>query len=129
MKMRVLEHLSVDNPCLISFCPVGSARCAVIPAQAGIQLTLCVNLCNKSKNYTSRLCRLDTARPRYDELPHRYAVPPFFFADAMFCPPSPITVKFVFLITRNATARRSIFNPRVASVKIGDGEYPGVIGI
>ena len=27
----------------------GTARCAVIPAQAGIQLTLCVNLCNKSK--------------------------------------------------------------------------------
>ena len=67
--MPAQANLSVDSPCLISFCPVGSARCAVIPAQAGIQLTLCVNLCNKSKNYTSRLCRLDTARPRYDELP------------------------------------------------------------
>ena len=59
------------------------SACAVIPAQAGIQLTLCVNLCNKSKNYTSRLCRLDTARPRYDELPHRYAAPPFFSANAV----------------------------------------------
>ena len=63
----------------------GSARCAVIPAQAGIQLTLCVNLCNKSKNYTSRLCRLDTARPRYDELPRLATLSqstPSFCADA-----------------------------------------------
>ena len=61
---------------------------------------------------------------RRAQLPHRYAVPPFFLCWRDGLPAFADNSKVCFLITRNATARRSIFNPRVASVKIGDGEYP-----